>query len=58
MPHFPSAGQANDAQESEVAHTLRIRVKTRRRRYLEQNSDYFDSPSLELAGADAWCVYD
>ncbi|TIA06516.1 hypothetical protein D6C83_08701, partial [Aureobasidium pullulans] len=49
MPHFPSAGQANDAQESEVAHTLRIRVKTRRRRYLEQNGDYFDSPSLELA---------
>jgi hypothetical protein len=58
MPHFPSASQATDGQESDVARTVRIRVKTRRRRYLEQNGDYFDSPSLELAGAAAWHVYD
>lgn len=58
MPHFPSAGQAIDGQESDVARTARIRVKTRRRRYLEQHGEYFDSPSLELAGAAAWHVYD
>ena len=58
MPHFPSASQATDGQESEVARAVRIRVKTRRRRYLEQNGDYFDSPSLELAGTAARRVYD
>jgi hypothetical protein len=58
MPHFPSASQATDGQESDVARLLRIQVKTRRRRYLEQNGDYFDSPSLELAGAAARRVYD
>jgi hypothetical protein len=58
MPHFPSAGQATDGQESDVARSVRLRVKTRRRRYLEQNGDYFDSPSLELAGAAARRVYD
>ncbi|CAD0086023.1 unnamed protein product [Aureobasidium mustum] len=56
MPHFPSADQASDGQESEVARTARIRVKTRRRRYLEQHGEYFESPSLELAGAAAWHV--
>lgn len=58
MPHFPSVSQATDGQESDVARSVRIRVKTRRRRYLEQNGDYFDSPSLELAGAAARRVYD
>lgn len=58
MPHFPSASQVIDRQESDVARTARIRVKTRRRRYLEQHGEYFDSPSLELAGAAARRVYD
>ncbi|KAG9532874.1 hypothetical protein KCU93_g519, partial [Aureobasidium melanogenum] len=49
MPHFPSANQSTDGQESDVARTARIRVKTRRRRYLEEHGEYFDSPSLELA---------
>ena len=58
MPHFPSASQSSDGKESDVARTARIRVKTRRRRYLEQHGEYFDSPSLELAGAATRRVYD
>lgn len=58
MPHFPLAATSDDGQESAAARTARIRIKTRRRKYLEKTPEYFDSPGLELAGADAWCVYD
>ena len=58
MPHFPLAATSDDGQESAAARTARIRIKTRRRKYLEKTPEYFDSPGLELAGADARCVYD
>lgn len=67
MPHFPSAGQVGaptmagnpatalqiPAHETEEAREARIQIKDRRRRYLDLHPEYFESPSLELAGVVA-----
>jgi len=65
MPWFPTQQQESSDEpmsqhlahmaggsrrESADARAARLQVKTRRRRYLELNPDYFDAPSLELAG--------
>ena len=64
MPHFPESlarisptiAQPSNAAAREILHepdearAARIRVKTRRRRYLELHPEYFDSENLELAG--------
>jgi len=64
MPHFQSqastshadvSGQLDDMaksplQESPQAREARLKVKDRRRRYLETHPEYYKQPSLELAG--------
>lgn len=52
MPHalghsLPSVMATNADSER----TQRIRIKNRRKVYLDRNPDYFKSPELELAGA-------
>jgi len=39
------------AQQESEERAERIRVKNRRRLYLDRNPSYFTSPDLELAGA-------
>jgi hypothetical protein len=43
------ASKTEDASE-EAQRTSRIRVKNRRKMYLDRHPSYFDSPDLELAG--------
>ncbi|GAB7357332.1 hypothetical protein MBLNU459_g8287t1 [Dothideomycetes sp. NU459] len=50
MPHFPDrSGSSASSLETTDARSERLRVKTRRRRYLEKHAEYFESPALELA---------
>ena len=62
MPHFPEEMDSqtlalrsaveteNKIATSEDNNTYRIRVKNRRKRYLDTHPDYFKSADLELAG--------
>lgn len=52
MPHFPNSNvtAVSGSGESDEARNARLAIKTRRRRYIEKHADYFESPSLELAG--------
>lgn len=51
MPHFPSKPHdSSDEHVDAVARDRRIRIKNRRKRYLDLHPDYFKEPHLELAG--------
>jgi len=67
MPHFPEgetsaentvaterfARPVGPQRETYEARLDRLRIKDRRRRYLQMHPEYFESSSLELAGAHA-----
>jgi hypothetical protein len=50
MPHFST--DEKDALRSEHDRNQFIRVKNRRKRYLDLHPEYFEQSSLELAGRD------
>lgn len=39
-----------ESTSKEAQHTSRIRIKNRRKMYLDRHPSYFDTPDLELAG--------
>jgi hypothetical protein len=55
---LPSRKEADDVTSArkaesiskEAQHTSRIRIKNRRKMYLDRHPSYFDAPDLELAG--------
>jgi hypothetical protein len=52
MPHIedsPLASKQDTTEESQRAE--KIRIKNRRKIYLDQHPEYFTSPDLELSGA-------
>lgn len=50
MPMIQEEPEDHNASQSEDR-TARIRVKNRRKMYLDRNPSYFTSPDLELSGA-------
>ena len=48
MPHFPSSQDTTSNEEEDRED--RIRIRNRRKRYLELHPEYFKDSSLELAG--------
>ena len=61
MPHFPESSDYDATMlrastttgmelDETAARTDRIRVKNRRKRYLDLHPEYFNEPHLELAG--------
>ena len=56
ISHSATKAVMDSPQESDEARAKRLQVKTRRRRYLEMHPEYFESPSLELAGNSVWQV--
>jgi hypothetical protein len=44
-------GEAKQDSPESLQRTARIRIKNRRKMYLDQHPSYFTSPDLELAGA-------
>lgn len=61
MPLFPIRAREVDQDDEEMSlddantqeldsHTQRIRIKNRRKRYLDLHPEYFKSSELELAG--------
>lgn len=61
MPLFPVVARPDEQRDTEMSldsaatpemdpHAQRIRIKNRRKRYLDLHPEYFKSPELELAG--------
>jgi hypothetical protein len=48
MPHFPSSQDTTSNEEGD--REGRIRIRNRRKRYLDLHPEYFKDSSLELAG--------
>ena len=52
MPQFPQPGaHSRDNAAESAERTAQIRIKNRRKMYLDRHPSYFTSPNLELSGA-------